>query len=231
VGLGSGGHVSNWVVKLGGSVITCKDIPYCFRLDVMNNIAKQILRISEVSKVVLVHGGGSFGHYEASISDSSRTSRTSHSMITLNFLVNSILRDQNIPTYTVPGRFFSMNAVNDVLSNGMIPVIFGDILANGMVISGDDITIEIARNGYKAIFLTDVEGIMNSDGKVLECVESTDEFPLIDSNVSDVTGGILTKVRKILEAGINAIIANPGDENILRITSGIRVGTRVGKCD
>ena len=48
------------VVKLGGSVITDKSKPFSYRSDVVSALAEEIASSDE--KVVVVHGGGSFGH-------------------------------------------------------------------------------------------------------------------------------------------------------------------------
>ena len=49
-----------FIIKLGGSVITQKEKQATFRVDVMNNLAKQISQ--SVEPVILIHGAGSFGH-------------------------------------------------------------------------------------------------------------------------------------------------------------------------
>ena len=51
------------LIKLGGSVITDKNRPLTARLDVVQRLAYEIAACEE--KVVLIHGGGSFGHIKA----------------------------------------------------------------------------------------------------------------------------------------------------------------------
>ena len=53
------------IIKLGGSLITNKNIPFSVDYNSINNIIKQIKNFYEQntnSKLILVHGGGSFGH-------------------------------------------------------------------------------------------------------------------------------------------------------------------------
>ena len=49
------------LIKLGGSIITNKERPQSARRKTIDNILKQIKRINEPK--ILVHGGGSYGHY------------------------------------------------------------------------------------------------------------------------------------------------------------------------
>ncbi|MCK4779600.1 MAG: acetylglutamate kinase, partial [Candidatus Lokiarchaeota archaeon] len=48
------------LLKLGGSLLTDKDEPFSIREDVVKNVVKQIIDANE--KLILIHGGGSFGH-------------------------------------------------------------------------------------------------------------------------------------------------------------------------
>ena len=49
------------LIKLGGSIITNKERPLSPRRKTIDNILKEISKIKE--PVVMVHGGGSYGHY------------------------------------------------------------------------------------------------------------------------------------------------------------------------
>ena len=49
------------LIKMGGSIITNKGKPQSARRKTIDNILKQIKRIDEPT--ILVHGGGSYGHY------------------------------------------------------------------------------------------------------------------------------------------------------------------------
>ncbi|MGD8543676.1 MAG: hypothetical protein PVG48_00980, partial [Candidatus Bathyarchaeota archaeon] len=49
------------VLKLGGSVITNKEKPLTPNLSAIKRLANEISK-ANVSRLVLVHGGGSFGH-------------------------------------------------------------------------------------------------------------------------------------------------------------------------
>jgi isopentenyl phosphate kinase len=49
------------LIKLGGSIITNKEKPESARRKTIDNILKQIKKVNE--PMILVHGGGSYGHY------------------------------------------------------------------------------------------------------------------------------------------------------------------------
>ena len=49
------------IVKLGGSIITNKEKPLSARRKTIDKISKNLKKINE--PMVIVHGGGSYGHY------------------------------------------------------------------------------------------------------------------------------------------------------------------------
>ena len=49
------------LIKLGGSIITNKEKPLSPRKKTIENLSKSLKKINE--PVIIVHGGGSYGHY------------------------------------------------------------------------------------------------------------------------------------------------------------------------
>ena len=49
------------ILKIGGSVVTDKDGELAAKTEVINRIAEEIKR-ADIDNLILVHGGGSFGH-------------------------------------------------------------------------------------------------------------------------------------------------------------------------
>ncbi|MBE0512158.1 hypothetical protein IBX38_03815, partial [Candidatus Bathyarchaeota archaeon] len=94
------------VLKLGGSVITDKEKTLTPNLPAIERLTKEISR-ANVSPLVLVHGGGSFGHPVAEqygiregYKDSSQIigfSKTHQAMTKLNKLIVGSLINHNIP--------------------------------------------------------------------------------------------------------------------------------------
>jgi isopentenyl phosphate kinase len=212
------------VLKLGGSLITNKNVPFSFNEELIVNIANVIKNF----KVILIHGGGSFGHYAASLHEENVQTITSIAMQELNLKILKIFAKEKIPVFPIPGRYFNIENVVNILENNLIPVIYGDILPNGNIISGDDITLIISKYFHtNALFATDVEGIIINN-KVVDVLKSLDNFKEIKISQFDVTGGIREKLRKIFQYKVNSLIfdgRNP--TNIYYALSGKRIGTFV----
>src|SRR5690349_13801997 len=51
------------IVKMGGSVVTVKDSPLTANPTAIDSISKILVELRKKYKIIIVHGGGSFGHY------------------------------------------------------------------------------------------------------------------------------------------------------------------------
>jgi isopentenyl phosphate kinase len=189
--LKSNGKASLTILKLGGSVITKKDEPMTPDLEAIQRLAKEIAR-AQVDRLILVHGGGSFGHPLAKQynikqgyvepSQLEGFSRTHQAMLKLNKLVVDALICNNIAAFSVSpssciltkdGRielFFSkMLAL--LLGIGCIPVLFGDVVLDikegFTIVSGDQLTSVIAKRfkANRVILGVDVDGLYTGDPK------------------------------------------------------------------
>src|SRR5215210_9174976 len=88
------------LIKLGGSVVTFKEKPLTANFEAINNITRVIAAIK--IPLIIVHGGGSFGHYwsvkydmhtKSANYDVRGISVVHESMIALNqIIVNSMIR-------------------------------------------------------------------------------------------------------------------------------------------
>ena len=76
------------LIKLGGSIITNKGKPQSARRKTIDNILKQIKKINE--PVILVHGGGSYGHYW-SVKYGMHTKPARYSLKGLSVVKNSMI--------------------------------------------------------------------------------------------------------------------------------------------
>jgi len=182
------------VLKLGGSVITNKAKTLTPRLQTIERLTKEISR-ANVSPLVLVHGGGSFGHPLAkryAIKDGYRKgdasqvlgfSETHQAMVTLNKLVVDVLIQHNIPAVAVSpsscvvtksGRISTMmeEPLKKLLQNGFVPVLFGDAVLDSdlgfTILSGDQLTTYLALRlcAARIIMGIDVDGLYTNDPKV-----------------------------------------------------------------
>ncbi len=180
------------VLKLGGSVITKKEKPLTPNRRTIRRLAKEISQ-AKIEKLIIVHGGGSFGHpiakeYRISegFKDASQLvgfSKTSQAMTMLNEIVIEALISQNVPAVAVrPSSFIvtkhgrienaEWNVVAKLLEFGFVPVLYGDAVLDSAfgftILSGDQLVAEVAIrfNAERIVVGVDVDGLYTSDPKV-----------------------------------------------------------------
>jgi len=180
------------IVKFGGSAITVKDKPFTIRKGALRSMCSQVLNhIEKGGKVVVVHGGGSFGHplamrYRLSaglLSDESYKGvvLTRLAMRRLNEEVvrefiklggrpyalepssSSILEGGEVKEYFIKG-------VEAALEKGFLPVLYGDVVLNRgergvTILSGDTVAsfLALKLKADKLIYVLDVDGIYLED--------------------------------------------------------------------
>jgi len=207
------------LIKLGGSIITNKEKPLSARRKAIDSILNQIKRIRE--PMILVHGGGSYGHYwsvkydmhtKPAKYDMRGVSIVKNSMIDLNkIILNSAVKNR-INAYCLPPTDF-MNgnkpiknkilAINEIAKSGLTPVTYGDALWFGKkksyILSGDVIMNIIGKilKPRLSIFVLDVDGVYSNTKSKKLIYDFKKEKPIISKNKIDVTGGM---TRKITEA-------------------------------
>jgi len=185
------GYVKRLIVKLGGSVITEKRRPFTVRRKILRRLAKELSQSRR--PLVVVHGGGSFGHplaakYRLAKGFKRKEQRvgitlTRLAMNRLNTEVVYSLYSKNVPAVGVQpsacmvvknGKIASANLspIDQMLSIGIVPVLYGDVVfdtARGVsILSGDQLTTYLARklNVRRVIFGVDVDGIFTANPKV-----------------------------------------------------------------
>ena len=241
------------LLKLGGSVITIKEKPFTPDEKTITRLAKEI-KHADVSPLILVHGGGSFGHPVAKqyrinegYKDSSQImgfSKTHQAMTMLNRLVVDSLINHNIPAIAVPpssciitksGRIESFEEgplIKKMLEMGFLPVLYGDAVldsdVNFTILSGDQLvsSLAISLNAERIIIGADVDGLYtadpktNSSARLIPHLTSRElkklQQNVEDAKVTDVTGGMLGKVKELIHAveqGIRVIIVNATKPN------------------
>lgn len=225
------------IIKFGGSVITSKNDPLSLNSNVIIELAEEIrryyLEFKDRVKLVIVHGGGSYGHplvIECLKRFSTLTlecfAKVSYFMNLLNMYVLEALLSNEVPVVGIPPKAIckvsetlecDLTTVNQLMEAGLIPVLYGDVVLynNGFkVLSGDDIVWMIAKefNANAVIFLTDVDGVYDrnpksfKDATLLTHVSLDEVLNRVEFwGVKDVTGGMLEKLRKAKELNVRGL--------------------------
>jgi len=219
------------VVKLGGSVITEKDRAETLDGAAVDRAADTLAEADD--DLILVHGGGSFGHHHAEThglsttagSDDWRAVADVHGAMTaLNRLVLSRLHERDVPAVPVhPLSAASRDADGDLslptgaverlVGEGFVPVLHGDVVAHERagvtVLSGDEVVADLATlpDVDRVGLCSTVPGVLR-DGEVIPEIR---EFEAVAdavgaSDATDVTGGMAGKVRTLLDLGVPASV-------------------------
>ncbi len=203
------------IVKLGGSVITDKSKPFSYRPDVVSALAEEIASSGE--KVVVVHGGGSFGHHVAKQyglnSDSGSASavgvpQTRNAMYELNHLVCKTMMEFKLSPYPFSPFDLAARAKSGAISTwlkgllraNLTPVTFGDVslASDGFkVLSGDSIVLMLAKvlKPPLCVFAMDADGVYEANSRVIIPELSPSKIRKMKvSKGEDATGGMKTKL-------------------------------------
>ncbi|MFX0144885.1 MAG: type 2 isopentenyl-diphosphate Delta-isomerase [Candidatus Hodarchaeota archaeon] len=158
------------LLKLGGSLLTDKNKPFSLREGVIDNCINQV--IESKKPIILIHGGGSFGHpiarnYQISegLNDSIEDqiiglSKTHDIMNKFNSIVINKLLDKKCPAISIQPSSIFLRAFNQIriktvepieqlIKLGVIPVLYGDILlsrdSSFSILSGDQIILKLCE--------------------------------------------------------------------------------------
>ncbi|QCS42433.1 isopentenyl phosphate kinase [Natrinema versiforme] len=243
------------VLKLGGSVITEKGRPETLDSAALERAADAVAAAIDagLEDLVIVHGGGSFGHHNASEHGVSTTDGTHDAsaaldihgaMKTLNQFVLGRLLERDVDA--VPVHPFSAahrdragdldlptGQVETMLGEGFVPVLHGDVIAHAgagaTVISGDELVAALARDlGADRVGLcSTVPGVLDGDDAVIGRIGDFETVAdvLGASDATDVTGGMAGKVRTLLELEAAASIF--GLEALASFLEGENPGTTI----
>ena len=221
------------LIKLGGSIITNKQKPLTPNLSAINKIAIQLKKVRE--PIIIVHGGGSFGHYWSVRYDmhtkpakynKKGVAVVKNSMIELNkIILDSFLKNKLNPYCLPPTDFMSGDKANikkvkeilRIAKDGLVPVSYGDVLWHGQnkfyILSGDKIMGLLAKilKPRLAIFVLNVDGVY-SDMKTKKLLHEIKGQKAAISKVGmDVTGGMARKIKEatmISKGGVNVFLVN-----------------------
>ncbi len=208
------------LIKLGGSIITHKKKPLAVNRKIINKIVQSLRKINE--DFVIVHGGGSYGHYWSVKFDMHTkpekyslkgVSIVKNSMIELNKIILDTLIKNKLNPYCLPPTDFVMGnkpirkkilEIKKISSSGLIPVTYGDALWYGnkksYILSGDKIMSMLAKElrPRLSIFVLNEDGLYSNMKTKKIISEFNNEKIAFKKNSIDVTGGMTRKVTEAL---------------------------------
>ena len=232
------------VVKFGGSAITIKSRPETINAEALEGLSEQVSKyLSAGGRIVIVHGGGSFGHYAVDRLSRERgrlgpleVAEVQRSMLRLSEAVLSSLISKGVPAvlhppHTMCDRACNYEPIERDLREGLAPVTYGDGVLRGgsaVILSGDRLASEIATEigADCLVFASDVPGVIGPGGVTLKLVRPDSEIADLGQEGVDVTGGIR---RKLAEASSSKakVVRIVHWRDVLRALMGEDVGTLV----
>ena len=180
------------ILKLGGSAITDKSGELAAKTEIINRLAEEIKR-ADLDNLIIVHGGGSFGHptaekygikdgYKEDPTQKLGFAETHHVMTVLNGLVMDALIWHEVPAVSVAPsscmvtengkvKFFDETVFKSMAKMTFTPVMYGDAVLDEKlgftILSGDQLVAYLALK-YKATKIvvgTDTDGLFDCDPK------------------------------------------------------------------
>lgn len=231
------------LIKFGGSIITDKNNPYTAKVDVIKKLAKELKKM-EGTSIVLAHGSGSFGHTSAKKFGGKKgykskwgIAKVARDAMEINRIVMDILIEEGLPAISL--RPMSMmlteggklkkdlfEIVEEVLSQGLMPVVYGDVIWDkkwkSTIYSGEttlnEIGIYLSKKGFKVnkiIQVGETNGVYDNEGNTIPSInkknwKKIERFVFKSTNI-DVTGAMKHKIENALSVsskGIETWITN-----------------------
>jgi isopentenyl phosphate kinase len=181
------------ILKIGGSAITDKTGQLAAKTEIINRLAEEIKR-ADLDNLIIVHGGGSFGHptaqkygikdgYNQDPTQKLGFAETHHVMTVLNGLVMDALIWHEVPAVSIAPssciltengkvKFFDETVLKTLTKMVFTPVLYGDaVLDEKMgftVLSGDQLVayLAIKYKASKIVVGVDTDGLFEEDPKV-----------------------------------------------------------------
>ncbi len=241
------------VLKLGGSVVTEKDREETVAEAALDRAATAVAGAG-VDRLVVVHGGGSFGHPRAArhgvdrergTRDAAAVRSVHAAMRRLNAAVVDRLADRGVPAVPVHplsaaardadgALSLAVPPVATLLDEGFVPVLHGDVVAHAgagaTVVSGDELVAHLAGalGADRVGLCSAVPGVLDESGGVIERVTDFEDVASAvgGSDATDVTGGMAAKVRALLDLEAPAYVFDL--DGLGSFLTGGEPGTRVG---
>jgi isopentenyl phosphate kinase len=188
------------LLKLGGSLITDKNQKATLRADVLQRIAQEIAQaLSEKPDLSLLigHGSGSFGHYEAkqyrtiegvhSVEEWHGFARVATIAAELNFHVAMALQNVTIPVmrfqpsasaFAKDGSIdrMTLEPMKRALEHGLVPLVYGDVafdeLRGGTIVSTETVFSYLVKHlsVSRILLLGEVDGVWDEQKQIIPTI-------------------------------------------------------------
>lgn len=192
------------VLKLGGSVVTEKDRPKTANTEAIRRLASEVATAGP-RQLVIVHGGGSYGHPLAKEYDIvngykyprqlAGFSLTHQAMVELNRMVVEAFLDAGVPAVSIaPSSFIvtedrritdaDFSIVSRAVESNMVPILYGDSVLDTArrftILSGDQLATRIATElgASRLLFGVDVDGVYTANPKLIKEARLIEELSL-----------------------------------------------------
>lgn len=192
------------ILKLGGSVVTDKNKLKTPNISSIKRLAGEVASAGP-RKIIVIHGGGSYGHPIAKEYDivagysSSRQllgfTLTHQAMVELNRIVVEAFTEAGVPVISMaPSSFIitedrritniNLEVVSRAVESGFIPVLYGDVVLDTAqrftILSGDQLVVKLAINlgAERIIFGVDVDGVYTANPKLAKEARLIEELSL-----------------------------------------------------
>ena len=192
------------ILKLGGSVVTRKDQPKTPNMEAIRRLAREVAAAGP-RKLVIVHGGGSYGHplaKEYDISTGYSTPRqltgfslTHQAMVELNRIIVEAFLDTGVPAVSIaPSSFIvtedrritevDFSVVTRAVDSNMVPILYGDAVLDAArrftILSGDQLAVRLSTDlgAERLIFGVDVDGVYTANPKLAKDAKLIEELSL-----------------------------------------------------
>ncbi len=195
-------------VKFGGSLITDKRRRETPRRDVLQRLAKELQAARETDpalRIVLGHGSGSFGHWEASqynTQDGVHTTeewcgfaRVSAAASRLNRIVTNALLNAGVPVLSLQPSSaalaesgevvaWTLDPLRRALEQHLVPLIFGDVAFDraqgGTILSTETLLVHLATRlqPQRVLLLGNAPGVLDDQQEVLPLI-TPETYPQI----------------------------------------------------
>ncbi len=221
------------IIKLGGSVITDKSRYRTFRREITKKIIDVVSEFEE--ELILVHGGGSFGHIMAkrygfpgsvNLKNKNGIALIHNDMESLDQKLVAMFHKHKREIFPVPpssvicGEKKNLDIFRLLVEKNITPITYGDVYFKSPdyigIYSGDDLVLDLSRmfRPEKVMFISDVDGIFDKNpklyhnAKLMREVKSRANF---ENSSIDVTGGLGHKyeiMKKVNETGAKVYLLN-----------------------